>query len=101
MDQRGRIRLEDADADAEARVIQVLRALGMAPDDAATLVAAEDPVVVHRYIELHGELLAELLADQLQMLDRLERTLNDAIVDRRSASLSSGWSSHELSDGTQ
>lgn len=94
------MRGEGAHAHVDARVIQILHALDMEPDDAADLVASDDPVVVHRRIELHGELLAERLADQVQMLVRLERTLNDAIVDRRSQSLSSGGSSHEVSDDT-
>jgi hypothetical protein len=67
-------------------VIQILHELDMPPEDVRALVAAGDPVVVHRYIELHGERLAERLADRLQTLVRLERTLNDAILDQGPAS---------------
>jgi hypothetical protein len=60
----------------------------MPPEDVRALVAAGDPVVVHRYIELHGERLAERLADRLQTLVRLERTLKDAILEHDPASRS-------------
>lgn len=92
-DRHGRMR-------QEASAIQILGALGMPCDEARAVVAADDPSIIHRYIELHGERLAERLANQLQTLGRLERTLNLAILDRRSASASSRWSSQEVSDGT-
>jgi hypothetical protein len=94
------MRPEDVDAYQEASAIQILDALGMPRDEVRAVVAADDPAIVHRYIELHAERLAERLADQLQTLGRLERTLNLAILDRRSASPSSRWSSQEVSDGT-
>jgi len=76
---------EDADADPEAGVIQILHELDMPPDDARALVEADDPVILRRYVELHGERLAERLADQRRTLVDLERTLSRAILDRRSA----------------
>jgi hypothetical protein len=72
---------EDANAQREPRVIRILYELGMPPEDIRALVAAGDPVVVHRYIELHGGRLAERLAHRLQTLVRLEKTLNNAILE--------------------
>jgi DNA-binding transcriptional MerR regulator len=67
-------------------VIRILHELDMPPEDIRALLAAGDPMVVHRYIELHGERLEERLADRLQTLVRLERTLNDAILEHGPAS---------------
>jgi hypothetical protein len=72
-------------------VIQILHELGMAPEDIRALVAAGDPVVVHRFIELHAERLAERLADQLQTLIRLERTLTNTTLGHGSASRRPPW----------
>lgn len=99
-DRHGRMRPEDVDTYQEASAIQILDALGMPRDELRAVVAADDPSIIHRHIELHRERLAERLADQLQTLRSLERTLNLAILDRRSASPSSRWSSQEVSDGT-
>jgi hypothetical protein len=56
--------------------------LDMPPDEVQAIVAADQPAIVHRHIELHGERLAERLADQLQALARLERILSRAILER-------------------
>lgn len=52
-----------------------LRDLDMPADEVDVVVAAEHPVIVHRYLELHRERLEERLADQLRTLERLERFL--------------------------
>lgn len=56
------------------------------PEDIQALVAAGDRVVVHRCIELHAERLAERLADQLQTLVRLKRTLTTTTLGHGPAS---------------
>jgi hypothetical protein len=56
------------------------------PEDIQALVAAGDRLVVHRCIELHAERLAERLADQLQTLVRLKRTLTITTLGRGPAS---------------
>lgn len=100
-DRYGRMPPEDVDAHQQAGAIQILDASGMPRDEVRAVVTANDPSIIHRYIELHAERLAERLADQVQTLGRLERTLSQSILDRRSASPSSRWSSQEVSDGTQ
>lgn len=100
-DRHAEMRPKHADADREARMTQMLLALDMPPDDVRGLVAADDSVVVHRYIELHSERLAERLADQLRALVRVEHTLVQTILPRRSASPSARSASDEVPDGTK
>jgi hypothetical protein len=61
--------------DAITSAIQALRELDMPPDEVSAVVAADQPVIVHAYIELHRERLEERLADQVRILERLERIL--------------------------
>lgn len=74
-----------------------LRRLEMPPDEVRAVLAADDAVLVHRYIELHGERLEERLADQRQTLMHLERLLTEAIRPApeatSSGSTTSIWSS--------
>ena len=83
---RGGVGPEDANVDQEATVIRILHELDMPPEEIQALVAAGDPVVVHRYIELHAERLAERLADQLQALVGVERTLTNTTLGHGPAS---------------
>jgi hypothetical protein len=47
----------------------------MPSEEIATIVRADDPQLVHRYLELHMEGLVERLADERRTLDHLERLL--------------------------
>ena len=68
---------------AIAWVARVLWDHGMPSDEVRAVLEADDPVLVHRHLELHRERLAEKLADQQQALVRLDRLLSDAILERR------------------
>jgi hypothetical protein len=48
------------------------------------ILAAEDPELVHRYMELHRERLEEQLDEQLRTLDRLEPRLTEMVLERSS-----------------
>ena len=61
-----------------------LRGLDLPPDEVDAVVTADNPVVVHRYLELHRERLQERLAKQLRTLERLERLLAPVIVEAAS-----------------
>jgi len=65
--------------DALVSAIEVLRDLDMPPDEVDAVVAADQPVIVHRYMELHRERLEERLADQVRTLERVKRILTPAI----------------------
>ena len=54
------------------------------------IVAADQPRIARRYIELHGERLAERLADQLQILACIEGILTRRILDRSSRGAPTG-----------
>jgi hypothetical protein len=84
--------------DALTSALQVLRELDMPPDEVAAIVAADQPLIVHAYIELHRERLEERFANQVRILERLER-----ILTRRSWSLplpGPGKSSNWLGGGS-
>jgi DNA-binding transcriptional MerR regulator len=70
---------------AIAWVAYLLRDHGMPSDEIRAVLEADDPVLVHRHLELHRERLAEKLADQQQALVRLDRLLSDAILERTGA----------------
>ena len=57
---------------------ETLRNQGMPYEELHAVLLAEDPVIVRRYLELHRERLEEGLAEQLQILDRLEMELDPA-----------------------
>ncbi len=48
---------------------------GMAPEEIASVFKARDPQVVHRYMELQAERLAERLAEQRRTLALIEHFL--------------------------
>ena len=76
--------------DALTSVVGTLLDLGMPSQEIAAVVAADQPILVHRYLELHGERLTERLADQLQILARLEQTLHRAHLDRSHQTATAG-----------
>jgi hypothetical protein len=56
-----------------------LRRLRMPRDEIRAILEADDPVVVHRYFELHQERLEEWLADQRRNLTSLERAMTHPV----------------------
>lgn len=58
------------------RVAKTLRLQGMPIEEIRVVLTADDPVVVHRYLELHHERLDERLAEQRRNLASLERSLS-------------------------
>jgi hypothetical protein len=52
-----------------------LRAIGMPRDVVRAVLAAHDPAIARRYLELHREWLRERLDEQERALDRVERAL--------------------------
>jgi hypothetical protein len=70
--------------DALVSAIEVLRDLDMPPDEVDAVVAADQPVIVHRYMELHRERLEERLADQVRRLERVKRILTPAVPEAAS-----------------
>jgi hypothetical protein len=65
--------------DAEAPLVEQ----GMSVDEIRACSGADDPLIVRRYVELHRERLIERLDDQRVALDRAERPLIAAVVQRR------------------
>lgn len=55
----------------------------MPADEIRAVLAAEDPEVVRRYLELHRERLQERVANQRRTLVSVERSLTAAILERR------------------
>jgi hypothetical protein len=83
-------RTAQAARDALTSVVATLLDLGMPSHEIAAVVAADQPILVHRYLELHGERLTERLADQLQILGRLEQTLHRALLGRSRQTATAG-----------
>lgn len=54
----------------------------MPADEIRAVLAAEDPEVVRRYLELHQERLQERVAKQRRTLASVERALTEAIIER-------------------
>ena len=54
---------------------RALRRLGMTPEDVAGILEEDDPAVVRRHLELHREVLAERLDEELRTVDRIEGVL--------------------------
>src|SRR5512132_1518597 len=72
--------VEDPAADTflRASIDPVLRALdeqGMPWNEIDAVLNAQDPQLVHHYLELHGERLEERLAQQMARLADIERLL--------------------------
>jgi hypothetical protein len=62
----------------------VLRSQDMPPNEIRTVLTTDDPELVHRYLELHGERLDQWLVDQWRTLAALERVLAESADARRS-----------------
>ncbi len=58
-----------------AWTIFALRDLGMPSEEIVLILEADDPEIVHRYLELHLERLEEHLADHRRTVAMLERLL--------------------------
>jgi len=54
---------------------RTLQGQGMPPQEIRTLLAADDPIAVHRVLELHRERLGEWLDEQLWLVASIERSL--------------------------
>jgi DNA-binding transcriptional MerR regulator len=52
---------------------RILRRQGMPPQEIRAVLAADDPLVVRRLLELHRERLDEWLAEQQRLLASIER----------------------------
>jgi DNA-binding transcriptional MerR regulator len=59
----------------DARVRRILRRQGMPSREIRAVVAAEDPLVVQRLLELHRERLEEWLEEQRRLVANIERSL--------------------------
>ena len=57
------------------RWTNLLRGQGMPPEEIQAVLAARDPEIVRRYLELHGERLEERLTEQRRTLARLAEML--------------------------
>lgn len=60
-----------------ASVRRILRRQGMPPEEIRTILAASDPHVVRRILELHRERLGEWLEEQRGLVASIERSLED------------------------
>jgi hypothetical protein len=58
-----------------ARIAAALRRQRMPEEEVRAVVAAEDPVLVRRYLELHAERLDEWVREQRAALATFERSL--------------------------
>lgn len=69
-----------------------LRRCEMPPEEIRAVLAADDPEIVRRFLELHRERLEEEVAEQTRTLASLERSLTQEILerDRRHAEPSNG-----------
>ena len=62
---------------------RALRRQGMPISEIGVVLACDDPVLVRRYLELHGERLEERLAEERRELASIERSVGAR--DRRAA----------------
>lgn len=67
-------------SDLIASATRTLREQGMPPEEVETVLHVEDPQVLRRYMELHGERLDERLAAERRALAWVERSLALAIL---------------------
>lgn len=58
---------------------EALRAQRMPADEIGAVLETDDAREIRRRLELHGERLRELLAEQLRTLSRIERLLTEAL----------------------
>jgi DNA-binding transcriptional MerR regulator len=72
------------DTSIRYRTRRMLRLHGMPSKEIRAILAAQDPELVHRYMELHRERLEEQLDEQLRTLDRLEPRLTEMVLERGS-----------------
>ena len=56
---------------------RILRRQGMPPREIRALLATDDPLLVHRLVELHRERLGEWLEEQRRLVASIERSLVD------------------------
>jgi hypothetical protein len=71
----------------KAWAVTALRRQGMPRDEISAVLAANDPAVIRRYLELHQERLEEWVAEQRRTLARIERWLAEAIPGRQETAL--------------
>jgi hypothetical protein len=55
---------------------RILRRQGMPPQEIRALLAADDPLVMRRLMELHRERLGEWLEEQLRLVATIEDSLD-------------------------
>jgi len=65
------------------RIAERLREVAMPPEEIRAVLTTDDDKLVHRYIELHRERLAEELQARSRSLDTVERALTAADARRR------------------
>jgi hypothetical protein len=53
----------------------ILRGQGMPPEEVGTVLAAADPTVIRRILELHRERLGEWVEEQRELIGSIERSL--------------------------
>lgn len=69
------------EAVTSAKVVRrILRRQVMPPEEIRAAIAAEDPMVAKRLLELHRERLAEKLDEQREEVARIEHALADGSV---------------------
>jgi CRP-like cAMP-binding protein len=59
-----------------------LRLCEMPPEEVRAVLTADDPEIVHRFLELHRERLEEEVAERGRTLATLERYLTEEILER-------------------
>lgn len=59
----------------------------MPPQEIATILGTAEPLMVHRYLELHWERLEEQLGEQRRTLGRLEELLTARSIEATALSL--------------
>jgi uncharacterized protein YutE (UPF0331/DUF86 family) len=62
------------------RAVEVLREHAMPTEEIRAVLSAEDPVIVHRYLELHRERLEERVVEQRRALESVEEVLTQAVA---------------------
>jgi CRP-like cAMP-binding protein len=60
-----------------ARASETLRLCEMPPEEIRAVLTADDPEIVHRFLELHRERLEEDVAERTRTLASLEQLLTE------------------------